>query len=172
MSVCLFAEQIQREASPNYTNLMVMNGDEIICDCELKNLIGVDIEFCNDDGRSFLWFVCNDGAKREIQLLNFGDKSERNWLPVVRLCFDLFEGEQQQQPQNSCGSVMSLCADSFMIYSCLLKGEKFAKLRLIKEKINSFVGGSRWSQLKEIVITREAINLHAICLIVMTLFVH
>lgn len=54
MSVCLSAEQIQREASPNYTNLMVMNGDEIICDCEVKNLIGVDIEFCNDDGRSFL----------------------------------------------------------------------------------------------------------------------
>lgn len=75
---------------------------------------------------------------------NFGDKNERNWLPVVRLCFDLFEGEQQQQqPQHSCGSVMSLCADSFMIYSCLLKGERFAKLRLIKEKINSFVGGSR-----------------------------
>lgn len=74
---------------------------------------------------------------------NFGDKNERNWLPVVRLCFDLFKGEQQQQPQNSCGSVMSLCADSIMIYSCLLKGERFAKLRLIKEKINSFVGGSR-----------------------------
>lgn len=54
MSVCLSAEQIQREASPNYTNLMVMNGDEIICDCEVKNLIGVDIKFCNDDGRSFL----------------------------------------------------------------------------------------------------------------------